>query len=60
MRKYLILFGGIVASSRFRRLRSPGMQFMQKSQAAFYYAGNDFKARVMMKLISSGGEATGR
>jgi hypothetical protein len=28
----------------------------KKSQEAFFYQGNDFKARVMMKLISKGGQ----
>jgi hypothetical protein len=31
-------------------------EVMKKSQAAFLYPGNDFKARVMMKLISKGGQ----
>ncbi|MBI4824552.1 MAG: outer membrane lipoprotein-sorting protein [Nitrospirae bacterium] len=31
-------------------------EMMKKSQAAFLYAGKDFKARVMMKLISKGGQ----
>jgi predicted RND superfamily exporter protein len=31
-------------------------EIMKKSQAAFLYAGKDFKARVMMKLVSSGGQ----
>lgn len=30
-------------------------EVMKKSQAAFLYQGKDFKARVMMKLISKGG-----
>jgi len=29
---------------------------MKKSQAAFLYQGKDFKARVIMKLISKGGQ----
>src|SRR3972149_249214 len=29
---------------------------MKKSQAAFLYPGKDFKSRVMMKLISKGGQ----
>ncbi len=33
-----------------------GAEIMKKSQAAFLYAGKDFKARVMMKLITSGGQ----
>lgn len=31
-------------------------EIMKKSQEAFFYAGKDFKARVMMKLISKGGQ----
>jgi len=31
-------------------------EVMKKSQAAFFYPGNDSKARVMMKLISKGGQ----
>lgn len=31
-------------------------EVMEKSQAAFFYQGRDFKARVMMKLISEGGQ----
>jgi hypothetical protein len=31
-------------------------EIMQKSQAAFLYPGKDFKARVLMKLISEGGQ----
>ncbi len=31
-------------------------EVMKKSQAAFFYPSNDFKARVMMKLISKGGQ----
>jgi outer membrane lipoprotein-sorting protein len=30
-------------------------EVVKKSQAAFFYQGKDFKARVMMKLISKGG-----
>ncbi|MDP2156672.1 MAG: outer membrane lipoprotein-sorting protein [Nitrospirota bacterium] len=33
-----------------------GEDVMKKSQAAFLYQGKDFKARVMMKLISKGGQ----
>ncbi|MDA8085913.1 MAG: outer membrane lipoprotein-sorting protein [Nitrospiraceae bacterium] len=36
---------------------SPGAQeIMTKSQAAFYYPGRDFKARMMMTLVSAGGQ----
>ncbi len=31
-------------------------EVMKKSEAAFYYPGKDFKARVMMRLVSSGGQ----
>lgn len=31
-------------------------EVMKKSQAAFHYQGKDFKSRVMMKLISKGGQ----
>ena len=31
-------------------------EVMKKSQAAFLYQGKDFKARIMMKLISKGGQ----
>ena len=31
-------------------------EIVQKSQAVFFYPGKDFKARVMMKLISPGGQ----
>jgi hypothetical protein len=33
-----------------------GTEIMKKSQAAFLYSGKDFKARVMMKLVSKGGQ----
>lgn len=33
-----------------------GADIMKKSQAAFLYAGKDFKARVIMKLVSAGGQ----
>ena len=31
-------------------------EVMKKSQEVFFYQGKDFKARVMMKLISKGGQ----
>jgi len=37
-------------------LAAPAEEIVQKSQAAFFYPGKDFKARVMMKLISPGGQ----
>jgi hypothetical protein len=33
-----------------------GTDIMKKSQGAFLYAGKDFKARVLMKLVSKGGQ----
>lgn len=33
-----------------------GEEVMKQSQAAFYYPGKDFKARVLMKLISKDGD----
>ena len=33
-----------------------GEDVMKKSQAAFLYQGKDFKARVMMKLVTKGGQ----
>lgn len=37
-------------------LAASAEEIVQKSQAAFFYPGKDFKARVMMKLISPGGQ----
>ena len=34
-----------------------GAEIMKKSPASFLYAGKDYKGRVMMKLITSGGQA---
>ncbi|MBI5408009.1 MAG: hypothetical protein HZA14_01430, partial [Nitrospirae bacterium] len=31
-------------------------EVVKKSQEAFFYQGKDFKSRVMMKLISKGGQ----
>jgi hypothetical protein len=39
-----------------RALAASAEEIVQKSQAAFFYPGKDFKARVMMKLISPGGQ----
>ncbi|MDA8169052.1 MAG: outer membrane lipoprotein-sorting protein [Nitrospiraceae bacterium] len=33
-----------------------GRAIMEKSEAAFYYPGRDFKARMVMKLVSAGGQ----
>ncbi len=36
--------------------RDPAAEIMQKSQAAFYYPGEDMKARVVMELITADGK----
>ena len=58
MKKALLIFAVIIVS-----LVIAGSSFaaapdeiMKKSQGAFLYQGKDFKARVMMKLISKGGQ----
>jgi len=40
----------------FQVLALSGEEVMKKSQAAFLYAGKDFKARVVMKLINKDGQ----
>lgn len=40
----------------FQAFALTGDEVIKKSQAAFLYPGKDFKARVMMKLISKGGQ----
>ncbi len=40
----------------FNVLALTGEEVMKKSQADFLYSGKDFKARVMMKLVSKGGQ----
>lgn len=37
-------------------LAATAEEIVQKSQAAFFYPGKDFKARVMMKLVSANGQ----
>lgn len=39
-----------------RGLAASAEEIIQKSQAAFFYPGKDFKARVLMKLVSPGGQ----
>jgi outer membrane lipoprotein-sorting protein len=55
MMRYLVLLLVLFMPFKMYAAES-GTDIMKKSQAAFLYAGNDFKARVMMKLISSGGQ----
>ncbi|HTR45278.1 MAG TPA: outer membrane lipoprotein-sorting protein [Thermodesulfovibrionales bacterium] len=54
MKKYLILLAIFLLP--FEAFALTGDEVMKKSQAAFLYPGKDFKARVMMKLISKGGQ----
>lgn len=48
------LAAAILASSGAHAMTAD--EVMKKSQAAFLYAGKDFKARVLMKLVSRGGQ----
>jgi hypothetical protein len=54
MKKYLILLAVLLLP--FEAFALTGDEVMKKSQAAFLYPGKDFKARVMMKLVSKGGQ----
>lgn len=54
MKKYLMLL--VVLLLPLEVFGLTGDEVMKKSQEAFLYAGKDFKARVMMKLISKGGQ----
>jgi len=49
-----VLIAVIMVSGRVHAMTAD--EFMKKSQAAFLYPGADLKARVMMKLISKGGQ----
>jgi hypothetical protein len=49
-----VLFADILVSGRVHAMTAD--EIMKKSQAAFLYPGADLKARVMMKLISKGGQ----
>ncbi|MEW6108912.1 MAG: outer membrane lipoprotein-sorting protein [Nitrospirota bacterium] len=58
---YVISFHQIIAVILFLLISSTSFainadEIMKKSQAAFLYQGKDFKARVMMKLVSKGGQ----
>lgn len=54
MKKFLILM--VVLCLPFKSFALTGDEIMKKSQAAFLYPGKDYKARVMMRLISQGGQ----
>jgi len=54
MRRYLILLAVLLLP--FEVFALTGDEVIKKSQAAFLYPGKDFKSRVMMKLISKGGQ----
>lgn len=54
MKRYLILLVALLLPLDAFALT--GDEIMKKSQAAFLYPGKDFKARVMMKLVSKGGQ----
>ncbi len=58
MKRFLIISAALIAvipvSGRVHAMTAE--EIVKKSQAAFLYSGADFKARVMMKLISKGGE----
>lgn len=54
MYRYLIVL--LVMLLPFEAFAISAEDVMKKSQAAFLYQGKDFKARVVMKLISKGGQ----
>jgi len=54
MRRYLVLLAILLFPFEVFALTPD--EIVKKSQAAFLYAGTDFQARVMMKLISGGGQ----
>ncbi len=54
MKKYLILL--VVLLLPVEAFAVSADEVVKKSQAAFLYQGKDFKSRVMMKLISKGGQ----
>lgn len=59
MRKFFFLIVLFIASAFMPAgvsAAATGEEVMKKSQAAFYYPGADFKARVMMRLVSAGGQ----
>ncbi len=54
MKRYLMLL--VVLIMPFNVFALTADEIMKKSQESFFYQGRDFKARVMMKLISKGGQ----
>lgn len=58
MKKFVIVIAALTASFLLTTDASAltAEEIMKKSQASFLYPGSDFKARVMMKLISKGGQ----
>jgi outer membrane lipoprotein-sorting protein len=54
MMRYLIIFLAMLIPLKTYAITAD--EVMTKSQAAFFYPGKDFKARVVMKLISKGGQ----
>ena len=54
MKRYLIIL--LVILLPFEALAITAEEVMKKSQAAFLYQGQDFKARVLMKLINKNGQ----
>lgn len=58
MKRFFILTAGLIAvilvSGRVHAMTAE--EIVKKSQAAFLYPGSDLKARVLMKLISVGGQ----
>lgn len=54
MLRYLLIF--FILTLPFQAFAITAEEVMKKSQSAFLYQGKDFKARVMMKLISKGGQ----
>jgi hypothetical protein len=54
MKRYLILLVALLLP--LNAFAISGDEVMKKSQAAFLYPGKDFKARVMMRLVSKGGQ----
>lgn len=58
MKRFLIILTAIVLSLGVigSSLAATAEDIMKKSQAAFLYQGKDFKARVVMKLVTKGGQ----
>jgi len=54
MKKYLVLIIALLLP--LEAFAVTAGEVMKKSQAAFLYPGKDFKARIMMKLVSKGGQ----